>query len=70
MDVFIKDGSFAIHETNIRTLSLEIYKVKHNLSEICLKDLFSAVNGNYNIRSQSVSRISGVNTFFLHEEFN
>ena len=30
-----------------------MYKIKHNLSESCLRDLFSAENGNYNLRSQS-----------------
>ena len=30
-----------------------MYKIKHSLSESCLKDLFSDVNGNYNLRPQS-----------------
>ena len=34
-------------------LLLEIYKIKHKLSESCLKDLFSVINGNNNHRSQS-----------------
>ena len=36
-----------------------MYKVKHNLSESCLKDLFSAVNSNYNVLSQSDFGITG-----------
>ena len=39
-----------------------MYKIKHNLSESCLKDLFSAVNDNYNLRSQSDITFSGINT--------
>ena len=43
----------------------EMYKRKHNLSKSCLKDLFSVVNGNYNLRSQSDFGISGVNIVFM-----
>ena len=52
-----------IHQTNIQTLSLEMYKVKHNLYESCLKDLLSAVNNHYNLLSQCGFRIPGV--YFL-----
>ena len=44
------DGSSNVHHTNIQTLLLEMHKTKHNLSESCVKVLFSAVNGNYNLR--------------------
>ena len=44
------DGSSTVHHTNIQTLLLEMHKIKHNLSESCAKVLFSAVNGNYNLR--------------------
>ena len=46
------------------TLLLEMNKIKHNLSESCLKDPFSVVNGNYNLRSQSDFRVPGINTVF------
>ena len=36
---------------------------KHK-SESCLKDLFSAVNGNYNLHYQFDSRVLGINTVF------
>ena len=39
-DLFAIDGSFTVHHTNIQTLLLEMYKIKHNLSKSCLKDLF------------------------------
>ena len=35
-----KDVSFTVHHTNIQRLILAIYKIKHNLSQSCLKDLF------------------------------
>ena len=40
------------------------YKIKYNLSESCLKDLFNVVNGNYNLRSQSDFGVTDVNTGF------
>ena len=42
-----------------------MYKIKHNLSESCLKDLFSAVNDNYKARSQYDFGVSGTNTVFV-----
>ena len=44
------DGSFTADHTNIRALILEMYKIKHKLSESCFKDLFSVVNSNFNLR--------------------
>ena len=41
-----------------------MYKIKRNVSESCLNNLFSTVNGNYNLRSQSVFRAPGVITVF------
>ena len=45
-------------------LLLEMYKIKHNLSEGRLKDLFSVINGNYNLSSQSDFGVPGINTVF------
>ena len=39
-----------------------MYKVKHNLSENCLNDLFGAVNATCNLGSQSDLRIPNMNT--------
>ena len=41
-----------------------MYKTKYNLSGSCLKDLFSVVNGNYNLHSQSDFGVPGINTVF------
>ena len=46
-------------------LLLEMYKIKRNLSESCLNDLFSAVNDNYNLSSQSDFGVPGINTVFM-----
>ena len=56
--------SFTVHHTNIQMLLLEISKIKHNLSESCLKCLFSAVNGNCNLHFRSDFEVAGTNTVF------
>ena len=43
---------------------LEMYKMKSNLSESCLTNLFSVASGNYNLPSQSDFRVPGTNTDF------
>ena len=43
---------------------LQMYKIKHNLSESYLKDLFSVTNSIFNLRSQSDFRVPGINTVF------
>ena len=63
-DLLAVDGSFTVHHTNIQILFFEMYKIKHNLSESCLMDLFSAANGNYDLRSQSDLGVPGINTVF------
>ena len=64
LELLAIDDSFTVHHTNIQTLLLEMYEIKNNLSESCLKDLFSVVNGNHNLRSQSYYGIPGINTVF------
>ena len=44
-----KDGSFTIHHSNIRTLSTELYKVYHNLSQTIFSDLFRRNINSYNL---------------------
>ena len=64
LDLLGIDGSFTVHQTNIQTLLLEMYEIKPTLSGNCLKDLFSTVNGNYNLLSQSDFGVPGINTVF------
>ena len=63
-DLLAKDGSFPAQHTSIQTLLFDMDKIKHNLSESCLKDLFSAVYGNYNRRSQSDIGVPSKNEVF------
>ena len=59
------DGSFTVHHTNLQTLLLEMYKIQNNLSESCSKDLFSVVNDNYNLQSQSNFGVLCKNRVFM-----
>ena len=47
------DNSVSLHHRNIRLLSTELYKVKHNLSNQVTSELFNLKNINYNFRSQT-----------------
>ena len=47
------DNSVSIHHRNIRLLSIELYKVKHNLSNQVMSELFNLRNINDDFRSQT-----------------
>ena len=47
------DNSMSIHHRNIRLLSIELYKVKHNLSNQVMSELSNLWNINYDFRSQT-----------------
>ena len=46
------DNSVSIHHRNIRLLSVELYMVKHNLSNQVLSEFFNLRNSNNDFRSQ------------------
>ena len=47
-----KDNSFTVHQHNIQTLCIELYKVFNGQSQTIFNDLFERKNSNYNLRSQ------------------
>ena len=47
------DNSVSIHHRNIRLLSIELYKVKHDLSNQVMSEMFNLRNINYGFRSQT-----------------
>ena len=51
-DLLKKDRSFTIHQRNIQSLAIELFKVKGNLSNNIMYDIFQTRKINYNLRSQ------------------
>ena len=57
-----KDNSVCIHHKNIQSLAIELFKVKNNLSNTIMCDIFETRNINYNLRSQTDFAGTNVNT--------
>ena len=51
-DLLKKDRSFTIHQRNIQSLAIELFKVKGNLSNNIMYDIFQTRKINYNLRSK------------------
>ena len=57
------DKSYNIHHKNIQTLTIELYKVKNNLSNQIMQEIFEKLkNIDYNLRFQTDFVLPGVNT--------
>ena len=56
------DNSVPIHHRNIRLLSIELYKVKHNFSNQVMSELLNLRNINYDFRSQTDFELGPVYT--------
>ena len=57
------DKSYNIHHKNIQTLTIELYKVKNNLSNQIMQEIFEKLkNVDYNLRFQIDFVLPGVNT--------
>ena len=56
------DNSLSIHHRNIRLLSIELYNVKHNLSNQVMSELFNIGNINYDFRSQTNFKLRPIYT--------
>ena len=63
-DFFAKYHLFKVHHTNIQTFLLQLYKIKHNLSECSVKDLFSTVIDNHDLRPRSDFGVPDISTLF------
>ena len=56
-DLLEKDNSVCIHHRNSQSLTVELFKVKENLSNTIMKSIFPTRVLNYNLRSQIFSEI-------------
>ena len=61
-DLLQRDKSFPIHQRNIQSLGIELFKVKGNLSNNIMYDIFQTKKINYNMRSQTDFASNCVNT--------
>ena len=61
-DLLKKDRSFTIHQRNIQSLAIELFKVKGNLSNNIMCDIFQTRKINYHLRSQTDFASICVNT--------
>ena len=59
------DNSFTIHHRNLQKLAIEMYKVKHNLSPIFMKNIFPDSTNPYNLRNAPE-----FNTFNIRTVYN
>ena len=56
------DKSFTIHHKNIQSLAIEIFKVKNDLSNAIMNDIFELRSVSYSLRSQTDFVRPSVNT--------
>ena len=52
-DLLKRDKSVTIHHRNIQSLAIELFKVKQNLSNSVLCNIFQTRSISYNVRSQT-----------------
>ena len=61
------DKSYNIHHKNIQTLAIELYKVKNNLSNQIMQEVFEKHESvDYNLRFQTDFVLPGVNTTYFN----
>ena len=63
-ELLVMDGSFTIHQRNIQTMIIEMYKSKHEIGPDLLKNIFT-INDNYegpHLRSKSEFTRPNINT--------
>ena len=61
-DLLDKDNYVTIHHRNIRTLTIETFKVLHGLSPPLLNEVFVKQNCNYNLRGNNFLNRRRVNS--------
>ena len=60
-----KDNSFTIHQQNIQSLAIEMYKVANGLSTNLFSEIFTKNEATNHFRSKSDFRIPKVRTYHM-----
>ena len=63
-ELLVKDKTFTIHNQNIQSLAIEMYKAVNNLPKGNLSELFVRNNHNYDLRCRSELIVPSVHTVF------
>ena len=61
-DLLLKDNSWSVHESNIHTLLIEIYKSINNLSPPIMKNFFDLKNTRYDLLNKQLLKLPETNT--------
>ena len=61
-DLLLNDNSWSVHENNIYTLLIEIYKSINNLSPPIMKDFFNLKNTRHGLRSKQLLKLPETST--------
>ena len=61
-DLLLKYNLWNVHESNIHTLLIEIYKSINNLSPPIMKDFFDLKNTRYDLRSKQLLKLPETST--------
>ena len=61
-DLLLKDNSWNVHESNIRTLLIEIYKSINNLNPPIMNDFFDLKNTRYDPQSKQLLKLPATST--------
>ena len=61
-DLLLKDNPWNVHENNMHTLLIEIYKSIINLSPLIMNDFFDFKNTRYDLRSKQLLKLPETST--------
>ena len=61
-NLLLKDNSWNVHENNIHTLLIKIYKSINNLSPPVMKDFFDLKNTRYDLQSKQLLKLPETST--------
>ena len=53
VDLLVKDKSFTIHQRNIQSLAIELFKVKRKLSNVIMCNILKTTTLTYKLRSHT-----------------